>query len=159
LKLAELESNQEGPKQKARLRRAATQKARSMKVYYVNDLSSDSETESENGLANEAKRLEDEAKVAMADAQRQAEFNLQLMKRDATLTLVRSKSVNELHETNILNLINYKNELVAKISNLNEELLNSLVTRDELKTKQDAVLADCEDLQALLTTLVKETTV
>jgi len=37
--------------------------------------------ESENGLSNEAKRLEDEAKVAMADAQRQAEFNLQLMKR------------------------------------------------------------------------------
>jgi len=32
-------------------------------------------------LSNEAKRLEDEAKVAMADAQRQAEFNLQLMKR------------------------------------------------------------------------------
>ena len=83
-----------------------------MKVYYVNDLSSDSETgklyiriswsirtvlihkdwpsvfpfltwfeESDNGLSNEAKRLEDEAKVAMADAQRQAEFNLQLMKR------------------------------------------------------------------------------
>ena len=105
LKLAELESNQEGPKQKARLRRAATQRAKQMKVYYVNDLSSDSETgissfskgvenfysflpffkkillESENGLSNEAKRLEDEAKVAMADAQRQAEFNLQLMKR------------------------------------------------------------------------------
>ena len=51
--------------------------------------------------------------------------------RDATLTLVRSKSVNELQETNILDLINYKNELVAKISNLNEELLNSLVTRYE----------------------------
>ena len=44
LKLAELESNQEGPKQKARLRRAATQRAKQMKVYYVNDLSSDSET-------------------------------------------------------------------------------------------------------------------
>ena len=47
------------------------------------------------------------------------------------MTLVRSKSVNELQETNILDLINYKNELVAKISNLNEELLNSLVTRYE----------------------------
>ena len=44
LKLAELESNQEGPKHKARLRRAATQRAKQMKVYYVNDLSSDSET-------------------------------------------------------------------------------------------------------------------
>ena len=44
LKLAELESNQEGPKQKARLRRAATQRAKQMKVYYINDLSSDSET-------------------------------------------------------------------------------------------------------------------
>ena len=30
---------------------------------------------------------------------------------------------------------------------------------DELKTKQDAILADCEDLQVLLTTLVRETTV
>ena len=37
--------------------------------------------------------------------------------------------------------------------------VNLLVRRDELKTEQDAVLADCEDLQALLTTLVKETTV
>ena len=34
-----------------------------------------------------------------------------------------------------------------------------LLNRDELKTEQDAVLADCEDLQALLTTLIKETTV
>ena len=39
----------------------------------------------------------------------------------------------------------------------NVNLINKL--SDELKTKQDAILADCEDLQVLLTTLVRETTV
>ena len=52
------------------------------KVSYSSNMATVLATHLENDfLSNEAKRLEEEAKIAMADAKRQAEFNLQLMKR------------------------------------------------------------------------------
>ena len=51
---------------------------------------------------------------------------------------------------------NFKSFLVKTIF-YNAHLITKF--SDELKTKQDAILADCGDLQVLLTTLVRETTV
>jgi len=69
------------------------------------------------------------------------------------------KTIHELQDDPFYELQNHHRSLKNKIKELNDELVKLLVSRDELKTEQDAVLADCEDLQALLTTLVKETTV
>lgn len=69
------------------------------------------------------------------------------------------KTIHELQDDSFRDLETHRRLLRTKIKELNDELVKLLVSRDELKTEQDAVLADCEDLQALLTTLVKETTV
>ena len=69
------------------------------------------------------------------------------------------KTIHELHDDTFGELETHRRLLRAKVKELNDELVKLLVSRDELKTEQDAVMADCEDLQALLTTLVKETTV
>ena len=68
-------------------------------------------------------------------------------------------SIHELQNISYPALEKQEEVLRGKIRELNDELVTLLVSRDELKTEQDAVMADCEDLQALLTTLVKETTV
>ena len=69
------------------------------------------------------------------------------------------KTIHELQDDTFGELETHRRLLRAKVKELNDELIKLSVSRDELKTEQDAVMADCEDLQALLTTLVKETTV
>jgi len=127
-----------------------------MQVFYVSELSSESD-DSDN--ESDGRRLEKAAKLAMEDAHRRACIESATLRSSSMANTPTSYAPSTLNQMSPTELENHHMLLEGRIAELNDELVNLLVRRDELKTEQDAVLADCEDLQALLTTLVKETTV
>uniref|UniRef100_A0AAY4AAN9 Schwannomin interacting protein 1 C-terminal domain-containing protein n=1 Tax=Denticeps clupeoides TaxID=299321 RepID=A0AAY4AAN9_9TELE len=110
------------------------------------------------------RRLQEEARVALALArpmarmQVEVERQIQLHRRSPVAELLhhlphiteslmkRSLRPGDLREMSLGQLQVITNDLYSQIQNLNEELVQLLLMRDELHVEQDAMLVDVEDL-------------
>ncbi|XP_067668533.1 IQCJ-SCHIP1 readthrough transcript protein-like isoform X1 [Haliotis asinina] len=105
-------------------------------------------------------RLQDEAKLALAQActmaHMQLEVEKQLKKKSPIADMVgipslgdgRRRKINKkvLHDMNLAQLQVLVNDLHTQIEGLNEELVQMLMERDDLHMEQDSMLVDIEDL-------------
>ncbi|KAJ8687285.1 hypothetical protein QAD02_023079 [Eretmocerus hayati] len=114
-------------------------------------------------------RLQTEARLALAQAKEMARMHMQLerqkLRANPITEMVRSSlskigvTLGEerrrltrglLTELNIAQLQVLANDLHARIANLNEELVEGLMLRDDLHMEQDSMLVDVEDLTRYL---------
>ncbi|XP_066890019.1 schwannomin-interacting protein 1 isoform X5 [Kogia breviceps] len=108
------------------------------------------------------KKLQAEAKMALAMAKPMAKMQVEVEKQNRKKSPVadllphmphiseclmkRSLKPTDLRDMTIGQLQVIVNDLHSQIESLNEELVQLLLTRDELHTEQDAMLVDIEDL-------------
>ncbi|XP_078732291.1 schwannomin-interacting protein 1-like isoform X1 [Lampetra fluviatilis] len=114
----------------------------------------------EMDFASRRRRLQDEARMALAMAQPMARMQVQVEKRSkpplsdllphlphlGESLLKRSLRPGDLHGMTEGQLQVIVNDLHSQIESLNEELVQLLLVRDELHMEQDAMLVDIEDM-------------
>ncbi|XP_072447718.1 schwannomin-interacting protein 1-like [Chiloscyllium punctatum] len=143
-----------------------------LQLCFINDSSSESEAEetvggasstpspqpttgesspTEGSLESRRKELESEAKRSLALLQRRLDQEKQLLRAAAERRKDaegRGKSVerSDLQTMKLPQIWNLQSHLYSQIHGLNTQLMELLETRDELKTKQDALLVEIGDL-------------
>ncbi|XP_078057013.1 schwannomin-interacting protein 1-like [Mustelus asterias] len=136
-----------------------------LQLCFINDSSSESDTEeavagasatpppqrcssegvpAEGSLLSRKKELESEAKRDLALVKRR----LDLEKQQSRDTERRSRSLepSDLREMNMIQLQNMQSSIFSQIHDLNTQLMELLETRDDLNSKQDAMLVEIGDL-------------
>nr|KAG5696733.1 hypothetical protein BaRGS_028853 [Batillaria attramentaria] len=95
---------------------------------------------SDESVAERQQRLQQEAKVALAQASNMARMQLEVERQ------TKKKSPIADIEMNLAHLQVLVNDLHSQIESLNEELVHLLIERDDLHMEQDSMLVDIEDL-------------
>ncbi|XP_061829005.1 schwannomin-interacting protein 1 isoform X3 [Nerophis lumbriciformis] len=122
----------------------------------------DSESLEDMDFLSRQKKLQAEAKLALAMAKPMAKMQVEVEKQNRKKSPVvdllphmphiseclmkRSLKPNDLRDMTLGQLQVIVNDLHSQIESLNEELVQLLVVRDELHMEQDAMLVDIEDL-------------
>ncbi|XP_061916207.1 schwannomin-interacting protein 1 isoform X4 [Entelurus aequoreus] len=122
----------------------------------------DSESLEDMDFVSRQKKLQAEAKLALAMAKPMAKMQVEVEKQNRKKSPVvdllphmphiseclmkRSLKPNDLRDMTLGQLQVIVNDLHSQIESLNEELVQLLVVRDELHMEQDAMLVDIEDL-------------
>ncbi|NWW40564.1 SCHI1 protein, partial [Panurus biarmicus] len=122
----------------------------------------DSESLDDMDFLSRQKKLQAEAKMALAMAKPMAKMQVEVEKQNRKKSPVadllphmphiseclmkRSLKPTDLRDMTIGQLQVIVNDLHSQIESLNEELVQLLLIRDELHTEQDAMLVDIEDL-------------
>ncbi|KAK7483183.1 hypothetical protein BaRGS_00025587, partial [Batillaria attramentaria] len=115
---------------------------------------------SDESIAERQQRLQQEAKVALAQASNMARMQLeverQTKKKSPIADIVGVPELGDgrrvkisrklLQEMNLAQLQVLVNDLHSQIESLNEELVHLLIERDDLHMEQDSMLVDIEDL-------------
>ncbi|KAH0512199.1 Schwannomin-interacting protein 1 [Microtus ochrogaster] len=125
----------------------------------------DSESLDDMDFLTRQKKLQAEAKMALAMAKPMAKMQVEVEKQNRKKSPVadllphmphiseclmkRSLKPTDLRDMTIGQLQVIVNDLHSQIESLNEELVQLLLIRDELHTEQDAMLVDIEDLTSL----------
>lgn len=123
----------------------------------------------ENDFFSKQARLQTEARMALAQAKQMARMQMEIekqkQKKSPITEMVRHSlekvgipfpenkrrlSRQILTEMNVAQLQVIVNDLHTQIENLNEQLVKSLMTRDDLHMEQDSMLVDIEDLTRYL---------
>ncbi|XP_062242473.1 schwannomin-interacting protein 1 isoform X1 [Platichthys flesus] len=122
----------------------------------------DSESLEDMDFVSRQKKLQDEAKMALAMAKPMAKMQVEVEKQNRKKSPVadllphmphiseclmkRSLKPTDLRDMTLGQLQVIVNDLHSQIESLNEELVQLLLIRDELHMEQDAMLVDIEDL-------------
>ncbi|KAL8574366.1 hypothetical protein ACOMHN_053579 [Nucella lapillus] len=115
---------------------------------------------SDESIAERQQRLQQEARMALAQASNMARMQLEVerktKKKSPIADIVGVPELGEgrrvklsrklLHEMNLAQLQVLVNDLHSQIESLNEELVHLLMERDDLHMEQDSMLVDIEDL-------------
>uniref|UniRef100_A0A3P8RPQ2 Schwannomin interacting protein 1 n=1 Tax=Amphiprion percula TaxID=161767 RepID=A0A3P8RPQ2_AMPPE len=106
----------------------------------------DSESLEDMDFLSRQKKLQAEAKLALAMAKPMAKMQLPHMPHISECLMKRSLKPTDLRDMTLGQLQVIVNDLHSQIESLNEELVQLLLIRDELHMEQDAMLVDIEDL-------------
>ncbi|XP_035643674.1 schwannomin-interacting protein 1 isoform X4 [Oncorhynchus keta] len=106
----------------------------------------DSDPLEDCGFWRVQRRLQEEARVALALARPMARMQLPHLPHISEGLMKRSLRRGDMRDMSLGQLQVITNDLHSQIQSLNEELVQLLLMRDELHVEQDAMLVDIEDL-------------